>query len=91
MALIGEHELVFHEMYYKLKFEQKLPILCTLATNVLTTWELLPSGKITKIFSPLKLFELIGSVNDSKLLQINGQITYKLKNHSHIICWIQGA
>ena len=63
MPLIGEHEIAFHEIYYKLRFEQRLPLLCTLATNCVTHFELSPDSKLTKVFSPLKVIQSMKSNN----------------------------
>ena len=56
LPLSGKHELRFHQMYWKLKSNQTAPLLCTLCSNVVTHFEILEDGNLTKIFFPLKFF-----------------------------------
>ena len=83
----GKYELIFHQMYWKLKSDQRTPLLCTLCCNVVTHFEILEDGNLTKIFSPLKFFIVSGSVNDFKLLDL-GTEKFTITNNSEIKFWI---
>ena len=87
LPLSGKHELRFHQMYWKLKSIQTAPLLCTLCSNVVTHFEILEDGNLTKIFSPLKFFIVSGSVNDFKLLDL-GTEKFTITNNSEIKFWI---
>ena len=87
LPLSGKHELRFHQMYWKLKSNQTAPLLCTLCSNVVTHFEILEDGNLTKIFSPLIFFIVKGSVNDFELLDL-GTEKFTITNNSEIKFWI---
>ena len=87
LPLSGKHELRFHQMYWILKSNQTAPLLCTLCFNVITHFEILEDGNLTKIFSPLKFFIVSGSVNDFQLLDL-GIEKHTITNNSEIKFWI---
>ena len=79
--------MIFHQLYWKLKSDQRVPLLCSLCSNVVHHFEISDDGKLTKIFSPLKFFILSGSSSDSKLMEL-GSEKYTITNISELKFWI---
>ena len=81
---------MFHELYFKLKKDQPMPVLCTLASNIVTHFEVSSTAALAKCFSPLKIFEVKGPKDFSTIIQLD-RSQHIVHNQSEIICWMQEA
>ena len=81
---------MFHELYSKLKKDQPMPVLCTLASNIVTHFEVSSTAALAKCFSPLKIFEVKGPKDFSTIIQLD-RSQHIVHNQSEIICWMQEA
>ena len=81
---------MFHELYFKLKKDQPMPVLCTLASNIVTHFEVSSTAALAKCFSPLKIFEVKGPKDFSTIIQLD-RSQHIVHNQSEIICWLQEA
>ena len=52
-----------------LKKDQPMPVLCTLASNIVTHFEVSSTAALAKCFSPLKIFEVKGPKDFSTIIQ----------------------
>ena len=85
--LIGEHIIVFQEMYIRLKKDHVRPILCSLNCNIATHFDNNQNGTLTKCHSPLKLIELKGNQDQSQIFQLD-KFEHLVKNQSEITLWV---
>ena len=69
----GEHIIVFHELYFKLQKDQPMPVLCTLASNIVTHFEVSSTAALAKCFSPLKIFEVKNLRIKPKKISVTGE------------------
>ena len=88
--LVGEHVVVFHEFYYKVKKDYLKSTLCTLSSNIVTHFELSSNGALAKCYSPLKIFELKASKDFSNVIQLDKN-QHTVHNQNEITCWLQTA
>ena len=89
-SLKGEHIIIFHEFYFKLKEDHPKPILCALASNIVSHFELSSNGVLAKCYSPLKIFELKGAKDFSNLIQLD-KSQHIIHNQNDITVWLQTA
>ena len=63
----------------------------SLASNIVTHFEVSPTtSTLTKVFSPLKIFELKGSKDSSTIIQLD-KSQHIIHNQSEIVSWLQEA
>ena len=86
----GEHIIVFHELYFKLKKDYSSSTLCHLSSNIVTHFELSKSGALSKCHSPLKIIELKASKDFSNVIQLD-KSQHIVHNQNEIMCWLQTA
>ena len=73
-----------------MKEDHPEPILCVLASNIVTHFELSSNGALAKCYSPLKIFELKGAKGFSTIIQLD-KSQHIIHNKNDITVWLQTA
>ena len=84
--LYGCQSVKFKSVFIKLL--NNINIVAVLCSNLVTDVELTSSGKVQKIFAPIKIFELSGRKNQRIVINIDQSECFNFTGISNVKFWI---